>query len=88
MLSFSLPALIPATTGSTNCLIIQAVAEIGLIISSFMACKFSYAGIIGATLSTSLILSYLTYELSPDFESCSHLWLLQLSVGLLYTILT
>ena len=61
LLAFFLPVLIPATTQETWRWIIQAVGEIGLIISLFMACKYSFTGLVCAAISTAFIISYFDF---------------------------
>ena len=58
--AFSLPICFPFTTGQTESFIYMAVAEIGLIISLFMACKYSYGAIISFFFCLALIVSYAT----------------------------
>ena len=60
LVAFSLPILVPFTTGQTESFICMAVAEIGLIISVFMACKYSYGAIISFFYCLALIVSYAT----------------------------
>ena len=63
LLFFALPCLIPSTTSTLGRLVITRVAEIGLIVSLFMALKFSYMGIIFAIGFLALIMSYILDEL-------------------------
>ena len=64
--AFSLPILLPFTTDELFCFILMAVAEIGMIISLFMTCKYSYGAMVSVFYCLALIISYAIAYGLPD----------------------
>ena len=64
LLAFSMPVVLPFTTEQGVSIILRAIAEIGFIVSIFLAFKYSYGAFLTLVGSTSVIVSYTTVAVS------------------------
>ena len=83
--AFSLPILVPVSIYVA--IAIFFVSELGTCHSIFLIPKFGYAAIMAIFFFTAIILSYLLPCLKPDEMSAESSIVLQLGVGLLYSVL-